>query len=131
LAAATVGIAADLIPQVSVDVTAKRAGQINALFTALSTCIGIMHAWCMPCTRSVKNPEQPDQAMGAVINDMNGAHSRWSSCMWCKPVLASWNVPTNGFICKRLASQQAGSVHGKPDQSVWKVRCLHVTLKPF
>lgn len=117
----SIGIGADVLVEESEDLTAKRAGQICALFTALSTCIGILHAWCMPCTRSVKRPEQPEQAMEQVIDDMNGNHNKWSTCAWCKPVLASWNVPTNGFVCKRLASQQAGSVHGNPDQSVWKV----------
>ena len=115
------GLGAVFHSEESVHVTAKQAGQVCALCTALSTCIGILHAWCMPCTRSVRNPEQPEQAMEGVMNDMNGNHNKWSSCAWCKPVLASRNVPTNGFVCKRLASQQAGSVHGTPDQSVWKV----------
>jgi hypothetical protein len=49
----------------------REAGQLSALLAAISTCIGTMHMWCMPCTQSVKHPEWGRHTLGSVRVDLN------------------------------------------------------------
>jgi hypothetical protein len=108
-------------------VSSKEAGQLCALLAALSTCISVMHAWCMPCTQSVDRPEIPARTLCQVRNDLKGHHCRWGEWLWCRPILLSACVPSNAYICKRLAGDHAAmkqsrgtSSHtSKAQNSIW------------
>ena len=52
------------------ELSANEAGQLSALVTAISTCIGTMHMWCMPCTKSASRPSNPQHTLNCAAKDL-------------------------------------------------------------
>lgn len=50
--------------------SASEAGQLSALVTAISTGIGTMHMWCMPCTKSASRPSNPQHTLNCAAKDL-------------------------------------------------------------
>eukprot|EP00892_Ulva_mutabilis_P000184 jgi/Ulvmu1/10166/UM006_0121.1 len=82
--------------------TAREAGRLSALLTAVSCAAGLVRVFCMPCTRSVAHPENPLQTLHDVTADSRGFVSTWQSAANCRPFAAFSFLPTNGYVSKRL-----------------------------
>jgi hypothetical protein len=112
--------------------TAQEAAKLASLSGLISVCIGIMHSWCMPSTRSCKHPNDAKYEFNCVKADMLRHHSRWHKCAWAAPILLSESVPSNAYICSRLLARQAAE-YDPNEPGFWKVRpcsnparCLHI-----
>eukprot|EP00892_Ulva_mutabilis_P007882 jgi/Ulvmu1/5466/UM023_0002.1 len=84
------------------------AGRLAALMATLSLCKSLLLALCMPCTRSVRQPQHVRQAMkqggrdSGVLLDLR--MGKWGSVA---PALCCTRLPTNGYIAKRLCFAEA------------------------
>jgi hypothetical protein len=99
----------------------QQRGELAAALTAVCTCMGILHAWCMPCTPSVSQPERAERAYREYRHDLPLAHCHWAERLWCAPVLKSHCVLSNGYIFKRLASIMAAQ-QPREKSVLWEVR---------
>jgi hypothetical protein len=87
--------------------TPQEASKLGFLAGITSVCIGIMHSWCMPATRSSDRPQDAKYEYDRVRMDMRRHHSQWSKCAWTAPVFLSKCVPSNAYICSRLLARRA------------------------
>lgn len=90
---------------------AQEAAQMFALMAVVSTCTGIMHAWCMPATHSVDRPECAQRTYDQVARDLKERNCKWARRQWCLPVLKSdvWlAMPTSAgtAVAGRIRHQQ-------------------------
>jgi hypothetical protein len=101
--------------------TPQEAAKLATLAGLISICIGIMHSWCMPATRSSCQPHVAAREYGAVSIDMRGYHSCWGHCKWALPVRLSECVPSNAYICSRLLARRAAEC-SPTEPGFWEVR---------
>jgi hypothetical protein len=101
--------------------TPQQAAKLASLAGIISVCIGIMHSWCMPSTRSSNRPHEAKHEYNRVKRDMAGHHSSWRKCRWAAPVLQSKCVPSNAYICLRLLARRAAECDPTGPE-FWQVR---------
>jgi hypothetical protein len=104
--------------------TAQEAAKLATLAGLVSVCIGIMHSWCMPATKSSLRPHDAKHEYNTVRKDMRDHHSRWAMCKWAAPVLLSKCVPSNAYICSRLLSRRAAECD-PAETAFWQVRLFN------